>query len=318
MKKLKILAGILACLMLVSLLPLSAVRAADDTVAIGSAEEFLSFAESCNLDSWSRGKTFTLTADISLDGKEFTPIATFGGTFDGGGHTVSGLAVSGSYAPAGLFAAVQEGAAVRNLNVSGTVAPAGEKNVTGGIVGENRGTVENCTFSGTRCTGGIVGVNAASGVIRSCTTSGAAFGTNETGGIAGENKGLVTGCTNEMYVNIESTDPQLTLDDLNLTLPGGCILGLIGENGAGKSTLLKCLNHIYKPVAGCVLADGKDVGRMTPKERASFIGYVPQNTELCSGLTVRGLPFGKPFYPGKAPVLKESLLQRILQKWKKS
>lgn len=220
MKKLKILAGILACLMLVSLLPLSAVRAADDTVAIGSAEEFLSFAESCNLDSWSRGKTFTLTADISLDGKEFTPIATFGGTFDGGGHTVSGLAVSGSYAPAGLFAAVQEGAAVRNLNVSGTVAPAGEKNVTGGIVGENRGTVENCTFSGTlsgtRCTGGIVGVNAASGVIRSCTTSGAAFGTNETGGIAGENKGLVTGCTNGMYVNIESTDPQLTLDDLNL------------------------------------------------------------------------------------------------------
>ena len=120
------------------------------------------------------------------------------------------------FGPAGLFAAVQEGAAVRNLNVSGTVAPAGEKNVTGGIVGENRGTVENCTFSGTRCTGGIVGVNAASGAIRSCTSSGAAFGTNETGGIAGENKGLVTGCTNGMYVNIESTDPQLTLDDLNL------------------------------------------------------------------------------------------------------
>lgn len=108
-------------------------------------------------------------------------------------------------------------------------------------------------------------------------------------------------------------ETPLILDDISFFLPEGKITVIMGANGAGKSTLLKCLNHIYKPVAGCVLADGKDVGRMTPKERASFIGYVPQNTELCPGL-----PFGKPFYPGKAPVLKESLLQRILQKWKKS
>ena len=76
------------------------------------------------------------------------------------------------------------------------------------------------------------------------------------------------------------------VDNVSFCLNQGEFLGIVGESGSGKSTLLKCLNHIYKPVAGCVLADGKDVGRMTPKERASFIGYVPQNTELCPGLTV--------------------------------
>ncbi len=81
-------------------------------------------------------------------------------------------------------------------------------------------------------------------------------------------------------------ETPLILDDISFFLPEGKITVIMGANGAGKSTLLKCLNHIYKPVAGCVLADGKDVGRMTPKERASFIGYVPQNTELCPGLTV--------------------------------
>lgn len=108
-------------------------------------------------------------------------------------------------------------------------------------------------------------------------------------------------------------ETPLILDDISFFLPEGKITVIMGANGAGKSTLLKCLNHIYKPVAGCVLADGKDVGRMTPKERAplSDMSRKIQNY-------VRGLPFGKPFYPGKAPVLKESLLQRILQKWKKS
>ena len=42
------------------------------------------------------------------------------------------------------------------------------------------------------------------------------------------------------------------LDDVSLTLPGGTILGLIGENGAGKSTLIKCLLGILHPTAGTV------------------------------------------------------------------
>lgn len=52
-------------------------------------------------------------------------------------------------------------------------------------------------------------------------------------------------------------ETPLILDDISFFLPEGKITVIMGANGAGKSTLLKCLNHIYKPVAGCVLADGK-------------------------------------------------------------
>lgn len=108
-------------------------------------------------------------------------------------------------------------------------------------------------------------------------------------------------------------ETPLILDDISFFLPEGKITVIMGANGAGKSTLLKCLKSYLQTGCRCVLADGKDVGRMTPKERASFIGMSRKIQNY-----VRGLPFGKPFYPGKAPVLKESLLQRILQKWKKS
>ena len=78
----------------------------------------------------------------------------------------------------------------------------------------------------------------------------------------------------------------LILDDVSFSLPEGKITVIMGANGAGKSTLLKCLNYIHRPVEGSVLANGKNVGKMSPKEVASFIGYVPQNTQLSPGLTV--------------------------------
>ena len=62
-----------------------------DTVYISTAQDLVTLARHCALDTWSQGKTVILQADISLTDVEFTPIPTFGGTFDGGGHTISGL-----------------------------------------------------------------------------------------------------------------------------------------------------------------------------------------------------------------------------------
>lgn len=192
----------------------------EETIHIASAEELLNFAESCTLDTWSQNKRVVLDCDISLEGVDFEPIPSFGGTFVGGGHTIRGLRVSGSFSPAGLFAVVQEGGILRNLNVEGSVAPDVDSDCVGGIAGENRGLISNCSFtgsvSGTRSVGGVAGKNAASAIIRSSGASGTVFGENMTGGVAGYNLGYIGSCRNSAFVNIESTDPGVDITSIDL------------------------------------------------------------------------------------------------------
>ena len=82
----------------------------DEVVYIRTAEDLCALSEQCAYDAWSRGKTVVLTADLSLTGVDLEPIASFGGTSDGGGHTISGLTLTGSLSPAGLFLTVERGA----------------------------------------------------------------------------------------------------------------------------------------------------------------------------------------------------------------
>lgn len=211
----------LSALLLLSLLPITnALADGDGAIHIKTEEELRSFARSCTLDSWSRGKKVVLDNDLVLESADALPIPTFGGTFDGGGHTISGLAIDDSISPAGLFGVVQKSGVVKNLHIEGTVAPSGDSQNLGGIAGENHGTIESCTFngsvSGKRNIGGIAGQNAATGVIRSCETAGAVFGQNMTGGLVGCNLGAVVSSKNRAYVNVESSDPTIDLDDLSL------------------------------------------------------------------------------------------------------
>ena len=211
----------LSALLLLSLLPITnALADGDGAIHIKTEEELRSFARSCTLDSWSRGKKVVLDNDLVLESADTLPIPTFGGTFDGGGHTISGLAIDDSISPAGLFGVVQKSGVVKNLHIEGTVAPSGDSQNLGGIAGENHGTIESCTFngsvSGKRNIGGIAGQNAATGVIRSCETAGAVFGQNMTGGLVGCNLGAVVSSKNRAYVNVESSDPTIDLDDLSL------------------------------------------------------------------------------------------------------
>ena len=215
----------LACLLMLQLCCPAFADGDENIIYLNDNADLMALAERCAYDAWSQGKTVILQRDISLGGVEFLPIASFGGTFEGNGHTISGLSVASSVSPAGLFGTVADTGVVRDLTVEGSVAPGGSANVVGGVAGVNRGRIENCAFTGTvegeRHVGGIVGENAASGVVRRCTVNGGVFGKNMTGGVAGLNRGAVYSSVNRAYVNTNTLDPSIAFDKLDLSLSGG-------------------------------------------------------------------------------------------------
>lgn len=193
------------------------VMAGDGTVHIRSLEDWKQLAKDCTLDTWSQGVTVVLECDLVLTGSEIIP--TFGGIFDGNGHSVTGLNLTAEGSHEGLFRYLQSGAVVKNLTVTGSVTPAGTCSAIGGIVGTNHGTVTQCTFRGTvessAGVGGIAGVNEADGQILNCTVSGSIGGEHYTGGIAGENYGSIVLCENQSQVNTHETAVSPELDNVN-------------------------------------------------------------------------------------------------------
>lgn len=192
--------------------------AADADISTGAAykisteESLRAFAAAVKADDGNgtyahAGVTLYLAGDIALTGT-WTPVGStatyvgdfFAGTFDGCGHTISGLNVQGSTANQGLFAAINK-ATIRNLNVSGTVS-CGTKNYVGGIVGKvQAGAIENCSFSGSVTggyTGGIAGGLYGNNVtISGCANLAAVTGTTA-GGILGywKNTAAIRDCYN--------------------------------------------------------------------------------------------------------------------------
>lgn len=251
-------AALLAALMLLACLPVTQADAAGNTIHISSEAELRDLAASCALDTWSRDKNVVLDSDLTLVDPSFLPIPTFGGSFDGQGHTIHNVSITDSLSPAGLFGVVQAGGSVRSLHVVGAVTPSGDGRSVGGIAGENNGIIEKCSFTGTVSgqvyVGGIAGHTGVSGSILACETRGAVIGDSMTGGITGYNEGLLADCTNSACVNVESTDPRLDLEDLDLTLTPD--LSKLGQANAGASaadtggiagysvgTLSDCVNH---------------------------------------------------------------------------
>lgn len=220
--------------------------------AIDSAQELLELAENCRLDSYSRGLTVSLKADIDLEGVEFEGIPTFGGTFMGNGHSITGLSVTGDGSVKGLFRYLQTGALVTDLTVEGTVAPGGSRNTVGGIVGENRGILIGCSFvgtvSGAQSVGGIAGVNAVGGIIEGCSVQGEIHGSHFVGGIAGENVGVIRGCENLSEVNATAQQNSVELSDVTLeTLTGAesvtSVTDIGGIVGGSSGVIRSCVNR---------------------------------------------------------------------------
>ena len=181
------------------------------------------------------GKTdinITLDKNIDLTGKGWTPIGTsfdnsYKGTFDGGGHTITGLAVTTNDQFVGLFGYLNRAGTVKNVVMEGIQITSNHMfGCTGGVVGYSWGTIENCSVSGsvsgTDCVGGVVGSQKAGSII-GCSSSATVKGTHYVGGVAGEKWGTMIACYATGNVTLEIGSPK--------NLSGG---GVVGLNGGSR------------------------------------------------------------------------------------
>lgn len=204
------------------------------------------------------GKTdinITLTADIDLTGKDWTPIGTdydnsYKGTFDGGGHTITGLTFTTNDEFAGLFGWLNRAGTVKNVVMEGVQITSNQiyGGSIGGVVGSGWGTIENCSVSGsvsgTVYVGGVVGVQIG-GSITGCSSSATVKGTVDVGGVAGQtnSSATLTACYATGNVIIEMAPKK--------NIAGGSLVGM----NAGSS-LLACY------ATGNVTSTGSSTGYM--------------------------------------------------------
>ena len=206
------------------------------TYTVYNADGLLAWNEAAQKD---RSINCTLTADIDLTGKDWTPIGTnfynsYTGTFDGGGHTIMGLTVTTNDQYVGLFGRLGEAGTVKNVVMDGIQITCNHRlGYAGGVAGFSwGGTIENCSVSGsvsgTICAGGVVGVQWEAS-ITGCSSSATVKGMVQVGGVAGETNAGATmaACYATGNVTIE-IDP-IDIDNIR----GG---GLVGFN-AGSSVL---------------------------------------------------------------------------------
>ena len=198
-----------------------------------NADGLLNVAELVN-----GGKTdinITLTADIDLTGKDWTPIGTdydnsYKGTFDGGGHTITGLTFTTNDEFAGLFGWLNRAGTVKNVVMEGVQITSNQiyGGSIGGVVGSGWGTIENCSVSGsvsgTVYVGGVVGVQIG-GSITGCSSSATVKGTVDVGGVAGQtnSSATLTACYATGNVTIEIAPKK--------NIAGG---GVVGLNGGSR------------------------------------------------------------------------------------
>jgi ATP-binding cassette, subfamily B, bacterial len=91
-----------------------------------------------------------------------------------------------------------------------------------------------------------------------------------------------------------SEDSPYALRDINLTIPPGQTVALVGETGAGKSTFAKLVARFYDPSSGSVLVDGHDLRTVVAQSLRSQMGIVPQEGFLFSGTVRDNISFGAP------------------------
>ena len=223
------------------------------TYTVYNADGLMNVAELVN-----GGKTdinITLDKNIDLTGKDWTPIGTdydnsYKGTFDGGGHTITGLTFTTNDEYAGLFGWLNRAGTVKNVVMEGVQITSHQiyGGSIGGVVGSGWGTIENCSVSGsvsgTVYVGGVVGVQIG-GSITGCSSSATVKGMVDVGGVAGQtnSSATLTACYATGNVIIEM-DPKKNI-------AGGSLVGM----NAGSS-LLACY------ATGNVTSTGSSTGYM--------------------------------------------------------
>ena len=197
----------------------------------------------------------TIDTDIDLTGKDWTPIGTdydnsYKGTFDGGGHTITGLTFTTNDEYAGLFGWLNRAGTVKNVVMEGVQITSNQiyGGSIGGVVGYSWGTIENCSVSGsvsgTVYVGGVVGAQIG-GSITGCSSSATVKGTVDVGGVAGQtnSSATLTACYATGNVTIEINPAK--------NIAGGSLVGM----NAGSS-LLACY------ATGNVTSTGSSTGKV--------------------------------------------------------
>ena len=224
----------------------------EKTLVIASEDRFLQFAENCRLDSYSKDLTVTLQKDLDLTGREFSGIPLFLGTFHGNHHKIEGLHITADGSSMGLFRFLGEGSLIKDLTVSGTIAPEGSALNIGGIAGSNSGTIEDCRFEGTvqgvDRIGGIAGSNQLTGIIDNCRTSGSITGDHFLGGAAGENRGVIRDCINRCAVNTTPRENTVNVKSISIeTITGtespNTVTDIGGIAGTSVGVIRDCINR---------------------------------------------------------------------------
>ena len=262
----------------------------DGTYTVTSADGLMNVAELVN-----GGKSdinITLDTDIDLTGKDWTPIGTdydnsYKGTFDGGGHTITGLTFTTNDKYAGLFGYLNRAGTVKNV-VMKDVQITNNRSwsaFAGGVAGYSWGTIENCSVSGsvsgTVYVGGVVGAQIG-GSITGCSSSATVKGTVDVGGVAGQtnSSATLTACYATGNVIIE-IDPVRNIS-------GGGLVGFNGGNGVracyatgnvtstGSSTgnvhIFGLLGDNYTTVNACYWKNNQERGYKTAPESTKVDG----------------------------------------------
>ena len=241
------------------------------------------------------GKTdinITLDKNIDLTGKDWTPIGTdydnsYTGTFDGGGHTITGLTFTTNDKYAGLFGWLNRAGTVKNVVMEGVQITSNQiyGGSIGGVVGYSWGTIENCSVSGsvsgTVYVGGVVGAQI-DGSITGCSSSATVKGMVDVGGVAGQtnSSATLTACYATGNVIIE-IDPRKNIS-------GGGLVGMNGGNGllacyatgnvtsTGSSTgnvhIGGLLGDNYTTVTACYWKNNQERGYKTAPESTKVDG----------------------------------------------
>ena len=251
---------------------------------VTSAEGLKAVADIAN--NGNLGINITLTENINLTDMDWTPIGIdykhqYTGTFNGGGHTITGLTVTGSNEYAGLFGRIGSGGKVMNVKLEGVqIESDNEMSAVGGVVGYSYGNIENCSVSGSvssnSTAGGVVGAQL-SGSITGCNTSATVKGVTYAGGIAGYTNGggSLTGCYATDSISVE-----------NNTTNAAWAGGVVGSNGSSTLTACYATGSVTSSGSGTIYAGGvtgtNDFGTLTAC-------YHANGTVSCPGGTTGGV-----------------------------
>lgn len=247
----------------------------EDPWRIENAEQLAYLAQQVNNGTDYERNHFLLVSDLDLNGKEWTPIGTYGnpfwGGFDGGGHTITGMTITGDGDYVGLFGECHNFTADSSYIKSVTVKGAnisGHSHV-GAIAGEGANisdcySIEN-TICAAWCVGGICG--SLTGNISGCYNSSSVSGNSTAGGIMGSASsertvGVVEYCYNIGAVTVRQQDSSVG--------------GITGAS-AHRYNISNCLN------CGKITGNGKNVGGIagsTDSNYMNFIGNCYYNSDL--------------------------------------